>query len=99
LHQTVYALASGCGVAFDAEALRGAAGVRAAFALRATALRGLDDFCAAALRFLVAFGFFTATAAFGAPPIRNSSILWPALIAAASQRGLRPRPAHVSLGF
>ena len=59
-------------------------------------LAGLDDFRAAALR--LPFGVFAA-ADFRAPPIRKSSILCPAFSAAASQRALRPRPAHVPLGL
>ena len=94
-----YALASVCGVVAAAGALRRA---RVGFDLRVdAALRGFTDLRAAVLRArfpLAPFDAF-APAAFGAPPIKNSSISCPAFKAAASQRGLRPRPAHVSLGL
>src|SRR5271156_6113787 len=48
--------------------------------------------------FLVFFGGFFADAA-EAPGIRKSSSFFPPLTAALSQRGLRPRPAQVSVGF
>src|SRR5271167_3884581 len=47
-----------------------------------------------ATRFLRGF-----LASFPLPEIAKSSIFFPDLIAAASQRGFSPRPAHVSAGF
>ena len=81
-----YVLASVCGDALVAGALRFAA------------LRGFGDFRADALGPFLLFAIFPA-APFRGPAIRKSSTSCAAFSAETSQRGLRPRPAHVSLGF